>query len=339
MGHEINYWISEMNKQGIPNQHIELMKNRVLQGESEYRLYYDEVGKDTKPTLVKVSRIKGINTGWCTENRSVYELFFSATGEITTSVQNLNTSRIEANLNSLIELGREEQNEFYANAKETHLRDGLPNFNYYQNDEIYFSDATHRTVSAIMFDAPKMMGYVTNYRKNSDKYNNYLVHKNSMQKWEQLNADFKCINIIRMDKDTYDILNGKKDEYKIQLKEFPNKQLYFRFDTPIVEVNNQNMIDTKRIEEERDSIDALIQKLQQIDDYLFANSKKLGKLPLSLRLMKKMNFNLGYFLFYELYKKEVYLDIDDPSDVIGWKIQKRILNDVMVDNQPKKRWT
>lgn len=55
--------------------------------------------------------------------------------------------------------------------------------------------------------------------------------------------------------------------------------------------------------------------------------------------MKKMNFNLGYFLFYELYKKEVYLDIDDPSDVIGWKIQKRILNDVMVDNQPKKRWT
>ncbi|MGR0330664.1 hypothetical protein ACUU9X_21970 [Bacillus cereus] len=335
MGQEISYLISEMNKQGISNEHIESMKERIMQSSKNYEFHYDKVNENKEPSLVDVNKIKGIDTGWCTANRSIYELFFSVLSEFPTNNQRLDGRKIGQNINNLIENGIQSQYDFYANKMGNESIVDLPRFVHYIDDDIYFtvSDATHRTVSAIMFDAPKMMGYVTTYKKNIVKYNNYLTHKDSVYKWKTfLNTEFNRITITRTPTDKY----SYDGEYEIRLKEFPKKQLYFKFSTPIVTETYENIIDNTLFEEERNHIEELIQKLQQIEKRLSESSIDIGVLPLLLRFMKKINFNLGYYLFYALYKKAVYLDIDDPSDVTRWKIHKIIRNEVMIDNFPRK---
>ncbi|WP_336745291.1 hypothetical protein [Bacillus cereus] len=331
MGSKIEYWISEMKKQGIKNEHVEAMKDRKLISDYEYSLYYEEDETKKEPVLIDVNKIKGLTTLWDTKDRSIYELFFSVTGELSLSRDPLHCNRIEENMDSLIKNGRQYQYKFYVDASlERYLRDGLPNFDYYQDDDIYFSGATHRTVSAIMFGAPNMVGYVTTYKKNMDKYENFLIHKTSLQKWRSfLNSEFNCITIKQ---------HGKtNEEYSVGLKDFPNTQLNFTFYNPVVEPIPSNIADKSIFEKEEKTIQELIRYLHQVDDYLNGISRKLGVLPLSLRVLKKSNLRLPYLLVSLLYNKEVYHKINDSPELTVKKIRKIIRNEIIIKSVPQEK--
>ncbi|MEN8646157.1 hypothetical protein ACS2MN_15540 [Bacillus cereus group sp. BceL062] len=295
MESEIRNWILEMNKHGISNEHIELMKDRVMQSKSDYEFYYDKVSESKKTVCVDVNKIIGIGTDVTPYKKSIYTLFFSVFSRRT----GIQRKKIMENLDSLITNGLQYQHDFYENE----MTRNPPEFDYYLDDDVYFTviDGTHRTVSAIMFGAPKMRGRVTTYKKNIDKYNNYLIHKDSVRKWKELNKKLKSISII-IHNETDISIDRFDDKYQIRLKEFPNENLYLNFYSPIVIIDNQSMVDAKRIEKEREKVDILIHKLRQIDDCLFSNSKKLGILPLPLCLKKKIKFRLGSRLLEKLYK-------------------------------------
>lgn len=91
-------------------------------------------------------------------------------------------TRIIENIDSLKKNGLEFQYNFYESDSEKGLRAGLPNFIHFYNSELgidcYFSDATHRSICALMFGAPFLTGYVTEYELSTKKYENYqLVEK------------------------------------------------------------------------------------------------------------------------------------------------------------------
>lgn len=89
------------------------------------------------------------------------------------------------NIDSLKKNGLEFQYSFYECDSEKGLRAGLPNFIHFYNRELgidcYFSDATHRSICALMFGAPFLTGYVTEYELNTQKYENYQFVKSTLK--------------------------------------------------------------------------------------------------------------------------------------------------------------
>ena len=181
--------IKELNhiltSQGISQQHIEKMKERRFEAVD---FYYNFIEKKCKKGIQKIplSKLKGIDSGWDIEGRSVYDCFTSIASD---SLLNSNSecivkyTRIMENVNSLKKNGLEFQYNFYESDSEKGLRAGLPNFIHFYNRELgidyYFSDATHRSICALMFGAPFLTGYVTEYEVNTQKYENYqFVEKN-----------------------------------------------------------------------------------------------------------------------------------------------------------------
>lgn len=77
MNNELSKWKKNLVEVGVAKDHIESMKSRVLESTSAYRYYYDYYETKKQIEFVPTEKINGINTGWCTANRSVYELFFS----------------------------------------------------------------------------------------------------------------------------------------------------------------------------------------------------------------------------------------------------------------------
>lgn len=323
----IDKWTLEMNKQGILNEHINKMKSRVLQRNSEYELYYDKVSTNEAPVLVDVNKINGIYTGWPTAGRSIYELFFSVTGELQMNEKAIHKDRIKENLNSLINNGIKSQYNFYMDKeREQSLRDGLPEFYYYMDDDVYFSGATHRTVSAIMFNAPQMIGYVTNYKKNYDKYNNYLIHIESMNKWRSfLNSKLEFI-IIKS-------VPHAEDEYQLYLKGFSNV-INFDFQSPITEASSITLEDQNYVKKVEKKVDETIKTIRRINNSL--DSMKLGVLPMPFRILKRWRLHFLYSLlkvcFYN--KNNIYLNINDLPEVTAKKIQKLVQLDIIKENFP-----
>lgn len=326
MGKIIDQWIVEMNKQGITNAHIESMKYRTLKSYLEYSLVYDMTGIDMsvrKPSLVDVIKIGGINTVWHTANRSVYELFFSVTGELPIKGESLHSNRIQDNLNSLVRYGLSYQHHFYVDStKEPLLRDGLPEFDYYLDDDIYFSGATHRTVSAIMFNAPQMVGYVKTYRKNKIKVHNYSKHKQSKKKW----SHFLSMELNTLIIKNVDIKSQVSCDFYVYLKEYP-KELLFTIENPVLIATNDNLIQTYAFEAEEAKVNALIDKLREVDNSL--TSVKLNSLPWPLRMVRKVRIlYLAFALFYD--KPNKYIDIiKDSSNDIVEKIKRRSKNRII----------
>lgn len=180
--------INELNhiltSQGISQQHIEKMKERRFEAVD---LYYNFIEKKCKRGIQKIplSKLKGLDSGWDIEGRSVYDCFTSIASD---SPLNSNSecivkyTRIMENIDSLKKNGLEFQYNFYESDSEKGLRAGLPKFIHFYNRELgidcYFSDATHRSICALMFGAPFLTGYVTEYELNTQKYDNYhLVEK------------------------------------------------------------------------------------------------------------------------------------------------------------------
>lgn len=180
--------IKELNhiltSQGLSQQHIEKMKERRFEAAD---LYYNFIEKKRKRGIQKIplSKLKGLDSGWDIEGRSVYDCFTSiASDSPLNSVSKciVKYTRIKENIDSLKKNGLEFQYNFYESDSEKGLRAGLPNFIHFYNRELgidcYFSDATHRSICALMFGAPFLTGYVTEYELNTQKYGNYqLVEK------------------------------------------------------------------------------------------------------------------------------------------------------------------
>lgn len=183
--------IKELNhiltSQGISQNHIEKMKEKRFEAVD---FYYNFFEKKCKKGLQKVplSKLKGLDTAWNIVGRSVYDCFTSIASD---SPLNSNSecivkyTRIMENVNSLKKNGLEFQYNFYESDSEKGLRAGLPSFIHFYNRELgidcYFSDATHRSICALMFGAPFLTGYVTEYELDEKKYNNYQVVEESLK--------------------------------------------------------------------------------------------------------------------------------------------------------------
>lgn len=175
--------IKELNhiliSQGISQKYIEKMKERRFEAVDFYDNFFD---KKCKKGIQKVplSKLKGLDSGWDIEGRSVYDCFTSIASDSPLASGTkciVKYTRIMENIDSLKRNGLEFQYNFYENDSEKGLRAGLPNFiHFYSRDlgiDCYFSDATHRSICALMFGAPFLTGYVTEYELNTQKYENY----------------------------------------------------------------------------------------------------------------------------------------------------------------------
>lgn len=175
--------IKELNhiltSQGISQQHIEKMKERRFEAVD---FYYNFIEKKCKKGIQKIPlfKLKGLDSGWDIEGRSVYDCFTSIASDSPLKSKSeciVKYTRIMENIDSLKKNGLEFQYNFYESDSEKGLRAGLPKFSHFYNRELgidcYFSDATHRSICALMFGAPFLTGYVTEYELNTQKYENY----------------------------------------------------------------------------------------------------------------------------------------------------------------------
>lgn len=176
-----------MTSHGISQQHIEKMKERRFEAVDFYDKFFD---KKRKKGIQKIplSKLKGLNSGWDIEGRSVYDCFTSIANDSPLNSKSkciVKYTRIMENIDSLKKNGLEFQYSFYECDSEKGLRAGLPNFIHFYNRELgidcYFSDATHRSICALMFGAPFLTGYVTEYELNTQKYENYQFVKSTLK--------------------------------------------------------------------------------------------------------------------------------------------------------------
>ncbi|QUH31147.1 hypothetical protein [Vallitalea guaymasensis] len=331
MGERIEKWTIEMIKQGVSEQHIDNMKRKRLRSICPYVCYYDKEKEGKFLTLVDIKKIIGINTGWITAGRTVYNLFFSVTGEISDSeIESLHYNRIKENIDSLISNGISYQHHFYVDkSRENILRDGLPKLQYFQDDDIYFSGATHRTISAMMFNAPKIIGYVTTYKKNETKFANFQIYKQVQHKWNHLiDIELKYVELIS---DSY-------NEYiTLKIKDFPQLKL-IKFQDPIIEAEDLDFDNTNKIELFKEKTNELIYKIKEIDEVYSKKLKLILKIPLVFSLLKTFKCYFFYSILYEFrYQKDPYLNIDQPIDEIINGIKKKLFLDIINENKPIKR--
>ena len=183
--------IKELNhiltSQGISQNHIEKMKEKRFEAVD---FYYNFFEKKCKKGIQKVplSKLKGLDTAWNIDGRSVYDCFTSIASDSplnSNSERIVKYTRIMENIDSLKKNGLEFQYNFYESDSEKGLRAGLPKFIHFYNRELgidcYFSDATHRSICALMFGAPFLTGYVTEYELNTQKYENYQFVKSTLK--------------------------------------------------------------------------------------------------------------------------------------------------------------
>ena len=183
--------IKELNhiltSQGISQNHIEKMKEKRFEAVD---FYYNFFEKKCKKGIQKVplSKLKGLDTAWNIVGRSVYDCFTSIASDSplnSNSERIVKYTRIMENIDSLKKNGLEFQYNFYESDSEKGLRAGLPKFIHFYNRELgidcYFSDATHRSICALMFGAPFLTGYVTEYELNTQKYENYQFVKSTLK--------------------------------------------------------------------------------------------------------------------------------------------------------------
>ena len=171
--------IKELNhiltSQGISQNHIEKMKEKRFEAVD---FYYNFFEKKCKKGIQKVplSKLKGLDTAWNIVGRSVYDCFTSIASDSPLNSKSeciVKYTRIMENIDSLKKNGLEFQYNFYESDSEKDLRAGLPKFIHFYNKDLgidcYFSDATHRSICALMFGAPFLTGYVTEYELNIQK--------------------------------------------------------------------------------------------------------------------------------------------------------------------------
>lgn len=287
--------------------------------------------------MIDVNKIIGIDTGWITNGRTVYNLFFSVTGEVAdSSTESLHYGRIKENIDSLINNGISYQYNFYVDrSKENLLRDGLPKFKFFREDGIFFSGATHRTISAMMFNAPNMIGYITHYKKNQKKFVNFELYEQVNKKWDYfINNELRNITIKKETPNEYRYM--ERDTYSLKLKGFP-ELIIIGFKDPIIKPYYLDFNNTNYIKSYKEQVSDSIYKFKEIDKLYSNNIKKLTKIPLVFLLLKSLNSYFLYTLLYYLkYQKDVYIHIDQPVEAMFKAIREKLYSHVIYKNRPIK---
>jgi hypothetical protein len=313
------------------------MKKKVLSSMYPYEYYYEVEKKDDEPSLVEVNKIIGIDTGWITNGRTVYNLFFSVTGEVAdSSIESLHYGRIKENIDSLINNGISYQYDFYVDkSKENLLRDGLPKFKFFREDGIFFSGATHRTISAMMFNAPNMIGYITHYKKNHKKFVNFELYEQVNKEWDCfINNELRNIIIKEEIPNKYAFM--EQDTYSLKLKGFAELSIA-RFENPIIEPYYLDFNNTDSIKLYKERVRDLIYKFKEIDELYSKNIKKYTKIPLVFLVLKSLNCYFLYNLLYCLrYQEDVYIHVDQSVEAMAEAIWKKLCPHVIYINRPIK---
>lgn len=156
--------VESMLQAGINLEHIQLQK-RIFFQNTEIENYYDKVeNSESLQKDIPVPKIIAVTTDLDVEGKSVYDLFIGiGNGD-------RDEKKIMENLHALEANGLAAQKAFYSgriNIEGT----SLIRFNYFQEDDCYIlqNDGFHRLLSAKMFNAPVMSGWVTTYRLNEEK--------------------------------------------------------------------------------------------------------------------------------------------------------------------------
>ncbi|MFJ7371541.1 hypothetical protein ACIQVU_19245 [Lysinibacillus sp. NPDC098008] len=305
---------------GVPREHIELMKDYKMHSPSQYYPYYEEQPVPEKNEIISTKKIKGIDTGWNTSGHSIYDLFFSVTGEVKLGGEGgIHADRIIENFKSLQKNGLKYQCDFYANENpKEFLRDGLPEFRYLLEDDIYFSGATHRTISALMFNAPQMVGKVRIYKKNHEKYENWLLSKENQKLWEEI-LKKELINLF---------IKVESDMLKntvLGLEIYTEKTRIFLGEVRMeVRINPSGdmLSDKEYFLDEKSRLKFLIEKLEELDG-LIGKVYSETKLPFLYRMFLKYNLKFFYnvkSLFKE--NEHHFIDIRSSRDEIEKSLRK-----------------
>ena len=242
----------------------------------------------------------------------------------------LKYTRIKENYNSLINNGLRFQYDFYQDISlDKKLRDGLPDFTYYEQDDKYFSGATHRTVSAIMFNAPYMVGYLYRYKRNEYKYNSYIIYCDYKKEWNDLkNKDFDNIEMVIKKSKYY----NDRDSIILKLKELEIELL--RFNSPIKRLREVELSDRKEILLESKAVKNIIKKIYKIDKNIL-NYKKNYIIRLVFLIEKYLKFGKVFPLLFEIiyyrYRESNYCDISmDYKDLID-SLHRKITYSIIKD--------
>ncbi|WP_431028656.1 hypothetical protein [Lysinibacillus sp. LZ02] len=315
----IEDWTNILVDLGISKEHIESMKDYQMQSIARYLPYYEEQKREEKTELISTKKIKGISTGWNTSGNSIYSLFFSVTGEIKLKGEGgIHANRILENFNSLQKNGLKYQHDFYVNETlEPVLRDGLPRLQYFLDDDIYFSGATHRTICALMFNASEMVGKVKVYKKNYVKYENWLLSNDNQKVWKELlKKEFRNI-FIKIESNTY----NKVTRVEIHF----NKPKIFLGEVQVeVRINpsGEELLDKQYFQDEKSRLKFLVKKLEELDE-LIGDLYSEVKLPFVYRVSLKYNLKFLYEIKLLLEENKYYfIDIRNSRNEIEGTLRK-----------------
>jgi len=322
----INKWTNLLIEKGVSDEHIQNMKKIKLQYQSPYHLVYEEKEDLQKLHCVETHKIKGIATGWKTANKSVYDLFFSFTGEIPNLETSINASRIRQNLDSLICHGIKYQHNFYKDPSKIN-KDEIPTFNYFEDDDVYFpTDATHRTISALMFNAPKMVGKIKVFKKNNLKARNYSLYNKVLGDWKKFLSTKLYVLNINENPDTNNII------FSIKLPKHSKSDFFFSINNPIIDLNSNQLEDSQLIEDQKKRVETLINNIKQIDKRL--SSSNLDTLPFYLKIVKN---NIFLYSLYFIFNKEEFVNIEHSQPKVSSKRIKASVKRILAnENFPKK---
>jgi hypothetical protein len=311
----ITDWIVNMVESGVDINHIERMNSKTLTSMYPHKYYYDLVNKSSKPSHIKTRGISGLESGWETNDRTVYELFFSVIDDEIKGMP-LNFSRVHKNYESLIHNGIDYQNRFYADASNESFLIDLPVFKHFEEDGLYFSNATHRTISAMMFGSPEMVGYVETYKRNPKKYNHYKQYKEICDKWYTfISQSVENIDVLYKDDLYYsDYTINLKDGYELA-----------SFENPIKFLDEKFLVDFDNIERMSKKVESFISILGNIDKEVTRYKSHNKTMRYFLNLFKRFRNKKLYEFIYELnYQECEYIHLDVQDYRIIDKIFKKI---------------
>lgn len=284
---------------GVNSNHIEDMKNIFFEKGSFYNKFFRKINTSKIRKKVPVDKIIGIDTAWSVAEKSVYECFMAIADDSElreNSSRTVKRNRLYENIDSLIEHGIEFQFSFYESEEEHGLRAGLPMFSHFYNHErnidCYFSDATHRTISAKMFGAPFLAGYVTEYELNKLKLDNFLFMEKKLRLLFTINHNLKNISIIESDRGKGSYLVTYFDELEL-----------FR---SIVKI--PDLEDVKFPQKLSNEIEHIIENIKELDNQI--NSNFIIKI---IRIIKKQDNFLGKSVTILLKRVSLYKRYNDVT--------------------------
>lgn len=198
----------ELLIKGVTKEHIDYIKNVKVQCLSELYKYYD---KDTSIKQIEtlVSPKKIVDIGRANPNESLYDCANGTSSTRNDNRADLNCFSMAIALKHIVNDTLNDIYRWYAE-----YCDPIK-LVYFSDDDVYQvgCDGNHRSLYALIVDAPKVRAIVTTYKKNSKKYKAHL-------RWAQLSKEY---NISYGLLEESIIFKGEHSEYKVKGYTLPEK--------------------------------------------------------------------------------------------------------------------